>query len=278
MTAENRLSDEGLEKEYFNLYRDFFDQAENRRRWNIRKDIPWEQTNPHLNPAIADVVETFCAVELYLPDYMSKNLPRMRDKRGRAFFYANWGYEESKHSLSLQDWLVKSGFRTEKDMEDLEREVYSHEWHLPSDNPLAMVVYGMMQELATWLNYRNLRKAVEDHGGDPALHKLLGFITVDERAHHDFYRRIFTMYLERRDRDAAVEALRRVIGTFSMPALGMLARTQDRVARIKELNLFDGDIFYRDVVRPLLEKVGITWAEFRQREPKRRTISTPTAP
>jgi acyl-[acyl-carrier-protein] desaturase len=277
MSEPQRLSDEGLEKAYFLLYRDFFDQAEKRRRWNLREDIPWDQTNKNLNPAIADVVETFCAIELYLPDYMSKNLPRMRDKRGRAFFYANWGYEESKHSMALQDWLIASGFRTEQQMDDLEREVYSHEWHLPSDNPLAMVIYGMVQELATWLNYRNLRQAVENNGGDPALHKLLSFITIDERAHHDFYRRITMMYIDR-DRDDVIEQLRRVLGTFAMPALSMLAQSEQRVARIKELNLFDGDIFYRDIVRPLLDKLGIPWAEFRQRKPDRRSISTPTAP
>ncbi len=55
-------------------------------------------------------------------------------------------------------------------MADLEREVFSHEWHLPSDNPLAMVMYGMVQELATWLNYRNLRRKVDEQG-DPALSK-----------------------------------------------------------------------------------------------------------
>jgi acyl-[acyl-carrier-protein] desaturase len=270
------LDSDGLEEAYFRLYRDFFDQAEKRRRWNIREDIPWEQVNRAMDPAIADVVETFCAVELYLPDYMAKNLPRMRDKRGRAWFYANWGYEESKHSLALGDWLLHSGSRTEEQMADLEREVFSHEWHLPSDNPLAMVMYGMVQELATWLNYRNLRQRVEDRG-DPALSKLLGFITVDERAHHDFYRRITLMYLER-DRDETIEQLRRVLGSFAMPALHMLAGSQERVANIKALNIFDADIYYRDVVRPLLDKLGIPWAEFRQREPNRKAISTPTMP
>ena len=56
-----------LDKAIWRLYRDFFDRAEKRRRWNLRDDIPWNECNPHLNPAIADVVESFCAVELYLP-------------------------------------------------------------------------------------------------------------------------------------------------------------------------------------------------------------------
>lgn len=275
MADPQPLSDVGLEREYFRLYRDFFDAAERKRRWNIREDIPWDKVNRSLNPAIADVVETFCAVELYLPDYMSKNLPRMRDKRGRAWFYANWGYEESKHSLALGDWLLHAGMRTDEQMHDLEREVFSHEWFLPSDSPLAMVMYGMVQELATWLNYKKLREAVEREGGDPALEQVLKFITVDERAHHDFYRRILMMYIDR-DRDEVLEQLRRVMASFSMPALHMLADSRSRVNNIKELKIFDENIFYAEVVRPLLDKLGIGWAEFRKRKPEQRSVSVPT--
>jgi len=270
------LDDTGLEKAYYRLYRDFFDMAERNRRWSLRDDIPWDQVNRNMAPAIADVVESFCAVELYLPDYMSKNLPRMRNKRGRAWFYANWGYEESKHSLSLGDWLLHSGMRSEEQMDDFESEVFQHEWNLPTDNPLGMVIYGVVQELATWLNYRNLRHRVDEHG-DPALSTILRFITVDERSHHDFYRRVALMYLER-DREGTIEQLRRVIGSFAMPAVHMLASSEQRVATIKALNIYDADIFYKDVLRPLLDKLGIAWSEFRQRKPERRAISAPALP
>src|SRR5262249_50074975 len=63
-----------LEAQFWQLYRDFFDRAERKRRWSIADDIPWDQCNPHLDPAVAHVVESFCAVELYLPDYTSKIL------------------------------------------------------------------------------------------------------------------------------------------------------------------------------------------------------------
>src|SRR5262249_23261850 len=57
-----------IEGAFWRLYRDFFDKAEKRRRWSIRDDIPWDRCNPRVDPAVADVVESFCAVELYLPD------------------------------------------------------------------------------------------------------------------------------------------------------------------------------------------------------------------
>src|SRR5262249_58969594 len=129
----------------------------------------------------------------------------MRANRGRAWFYANWGYEESKHSLALGDWLLRSGARTEEQMADLEEEVFDHEWNLPHDSPLGMVLYGMVQELATWLNYRNLRDKVKEQG-DLALERVLGYICVDERAHHAFYLQIAKLYLER-DRPGTLELL-----------------------------------------------------------------------
>ena len=147
-----------IELTFWALYRDFFDKAEKKRRWSIRDDIPWDQCNRHLDPAIADVVESFCAIELYLPDYTSKILPVVRSSRGRAWFYANWGYEESKHSLALGDWLLRGGHRTEGQLQDMDNSVFEREWSLKYNDPLASVVYTMVQEVATRVNYRNLRK------------------------------------------------------------------------------------------------------------------------
>src|SRR4051812_44504653 len=158
-----------LEAAFWRLYRDFFDQAERRRRWSVEKDIAWAQCNKGLDPAIADVVESFCAVELYLPDYLAPAVSRSRHSRAQAWFYANWGYEESKHSLALGDWLLKSGMRSEEQMADLGSRVFQHPWQLPHDSHVAMIAYAMVQERATALNYRNLRRRARERGGDPAL-------------------------------------------------------------------------------------------------------------
>src|SRR5215212_12152887 len=117
----------------YRLFREQFGQAERRRRWSL-DDIPWGECNRSLNPAIADVVQTFTAVELYLPDYLGKLIAQVRDNRGRAWFLANWGYEESKHSMALEDWLLKSGMRTDEQLADLHADVVAHEWDVPYDN------------------------------------------------------------------------------------------------------------------------------------------------
>jgi acyl-[acyl-carrier-protein] desaturase len=51
---------------------------------------------------------------MYLPDFTAKLLNMIRRSRGRAWFHVNWGYEESKHSLALEAWLLASGHRTEE--------------------------------------------------------------------------------------------------------------------------------------------------------------------
>src|ERR1700722_15676954 len=240
----------------YRLFRDYFDLAEKKRRWSIREDVPWAQCNRSLNPAIADVVETFCAVELYLPDYLSKLIPQVRANRGRAWMLANWGYEECKHSMALEDWLLHARMRSDEQMADMHGEVFSYEWNLPYDNALGMLCYTMFQELATQIHYSNLRQIVRREGGCPALEKALLLVSVDEAAHADFFRRLVAIYLED-DRPGTLEQIRRVVNTFKMPAVHMLADSARRTGDIKRLRIFDEDIFVGLVYEPILQKLGV---------------------
>jgi acyl-[acyl-carrier-protein] desaturase len=268
MATRLHPEDPELRLRFYHLYREFFRHAERKRRWSLEDDIPWSQVNRGLPPEFADVVESFCAVEMYLPDYIAKALPMIRANRGWTSFHANWGYEESKHSLGLSDWLLRSGHRREEEIADLEQLVGTTEWDPPHDSPQAMLIYAMVQELATWLHYRNLRLKVLPHG-DPALCKLLQYIAVDERAHHAFYRNMVRVFLEL-DRRETLEHLRRVLLGFQMPAVHMLAHSQQRVARIKNLGIFDEEMFLRDVYQPILDELGV-----KARELRRFTVAVP---
>ena len=265
-----------VQAEIYRLFRDYFDRAEKKRRWSLRDGIPWEQCNPHLNPAIADIVESFCAVELYLPDYLSKLIPQVRAVRGRAWMLANWGYEECKHSMALGDWLLRAGHRSEERLADLEREVFSHEWDLPYDNARGMVCYTTFQELATWLHYHNLRAIVGEQG-DPALYRVLTLISIDERAHYDFFRKLVQLYLKY-DRPGTLEQLRRVVNTFAMPAVHMLADSRRRVQAVKELRIFDEDLFITQIYEPVLAALGVEKRELRRRTSRRETLTAGTGP
>ena len=68
---------------------------------------------------------------------------------------------------------MRSGHRSEEYMADLEKMVFAREWNLPHDSALGMLAYAMVQEQATFLNYRNLRQRVQARGGDPALETIL---------------------------------------------------------------------------------------------------------
>ena len=251
-----------LEAAFSGLYREFFRCAEKKRRWSLNADIPWQQVNPSLSPAIADVVESFCAVELYLPDYVANAMATFRASRTWTWFYANWGYEESKHSLALGDWLLKSGQRSDEQMTDLETRVLDFRWNVPHDNAVGMLVYAMVQELATGLNYRNLRRRV-DLEGDPALSQLLGFVAVDEQAHHNFFLKAVRVFLEH-DRPATLRQLHRVLHNFSMPALYHMADGRQRIEAIKALGVFNDQLYFSEVYQPILATLGITRPELRR--------------
>jgi acyl-[acyl-carrier-protein] desaturase len=247
----------------YEAYRAYFDMAEKKRRWNVRNDIPWDQCNPDIDPAIADVVQTFCMVELYLPDYLSKQLPQVRDNRGRAWMLANWGYEESKHSMALEDWLVRSGQRTEQQVEQIADGVFEREWNLKYNSARASVIYTMMQELATHLNYRNLRRVAG--GKCPALDKVLDLVGTDEAAHAQFFRKLVSIYLED-DREATIREFRMVANTFTMPADSLLADGRQRVAAVKGLKIFDEQIFLTEVYHPVVQRLGLTRADLRPKK------------
>jgi acyl-[acyl-carrier-protein] desaturase len=251
-----------LENRFYDLYLEYFHKAEAHRRWNLQRDIPWEQVNGSVDPAVVQVVEAYMAVELYLPDYTSKILHLIRASRGRAWFQANWGYEESKHSLALEMWLLKSGSRTDEQIRNLEEEILGREWNLPYETPLEMILYTAFQEFATSLNYRGLRKIAQT-SQDGALDRLLVLLARDETGHFEFFKNGVHIFLEQ-DRDRVVEGLNHVIRTFRMPAQDLIPGWDVSDQLIRRLGIFDDRIYMREVVRPVLKSLGVSSEEPRE--------------
>jgi acyl-[acyl-carrier-protein] desaturase len=125
-----------------------------------------------------------------------------------------------------------------------------------------MLAYAMVQELATGLNYRNLRRHV-DQQGDNALSRLLGFLSVDEQAHHGFFLRAVRLFLKY-DRPQTLQQIHRVLHGFSMPAIHELADGRRRVEAIKNLGIFDERIYHACVYQPILDSLGISRQELRR--------------
>jgi acyl-[acyl-carrier-protein] desaturase len=229
--------------------------AEEKRRWNVFKDIPWDKANGNSEDTLAHCVETFCAVEMYLPDFTSKLLHMIRQSRGRSWFHINWGYEESKHSLALEAWLLASGHRTEEQRAEVEKLLLGFEWELPYDHPRQMVCYTMIQELATFWNYRNLEKiAAQNH--DLALITALRVISVDERVHYNFFRNIVKEWMKL-DEAGTVEDLKYVFDHFSMPGRSQIPNYEESARILAKTGIYGPREYIKLVKNPILEDLKL---------------------
>ena len=229
--------------------------AEEKRRWNVFRDIPWDEANPDTSDTLAHCVETFCAVEMYLPDFTSKMLHMIRRSRGRAWFHVNWGYEESKHSMALESWLLASGHRSEEQRRAFERELLDAEWELPFDHPRQMVCYTMIQELATFWNYRNLEKMAAREN-DWALVSALRVISVDERVHYNFYRNAAKEWMKF-DEAGTVEDLKYVFDHFTMPGRTQIPRYDESARILAKTGIYGPREYIKLVKNPVLEDLGL---------------------
>ncbi len=229
--------------------------AEEKRRWNVFKDIPWERANSDSQDTLAHCVETFCAVEMYLPDFTAKLLNMIRASRGRSWFHVNWGYEESKHSLALEAWLLASGHRTEEQRDEFQNQLLNFEWELPFDHPRQMVCYTMIQELATFHNYRRLEKiAAQNH--DLALVTALRLISVDERVHYNFYRNTVKEWMKH-DEPGTVEDLKYVFDNFTMPGRTQIPNYDQSAIILAKTGIYGPREYIKLVKNPILEDLKL---------------------
>jgi acyl-[acyl-carrier-protein] desaturase len=240
---------------------EFFEVAEKKRRWSVHDDIPWHRLDPSVyDEGRAMNVETFCGVELYLPDYVGQGINIVRESFGRAWFQVNWGYEESKHGLALRLYLLKSGQRTAEQLHALEDAIAARPWRLPFDTPRRMTCYGSIQEASTLLAYI---RQIEDakRANDQVLAAVYRLIARDEAAHLQFYRAVLKLEFEER-RCETLEDLALVSIGFRMPAIDLLPDSARRVAALRDHHSFDRWGFFLKVWTPLLKYLGVTRREF----------------
>src|SRR5688500_16844089 len=103
------------------LFWDFFDKSEDpegwNRRWNIQRDVDWRAVAAQpIDDNLTMLLESFFAVESYLPDFASQGLGFYRRLLGLSQNHINWSYEELKHSRVLELVLERSGARSEAEV------------------------------------------------------------------------------------------------------------------------------------------------------------------
>ena len=239
---------------------DFFETAERKRRWNLFEDVPWDKLSRSANSEERAIrIETYCAEEMFLPDYTAAGNELLRGVFGLAWFQTAWSYEESRHGLVFREYLIRSGLRTQAQFDKMEADVFSRTWKAPFATRRQMSCYGALQESATYLAYRAQKDRAElEH--DAALEAIFFLVSRDEAAHAGFYRAMIEVELAE-DRVGTLADLALVIANFKMPGDGLIPNYRE--------NLRSGGggisprLFLTRAVFPLLKQLGTSRDELK---------------
>lgn len=245
-----------LHEKVYREYMTFFEKSERTRRWNVFNDVPWDKVDTCPRDAdLALCAETFCGVEMYLPDYVSQGIAAVRDTFGQAWFQANWAYEESKHSLVLREYLVRTGQRTFEETVEFERKILGQKWTKPFATGRQMTLYGAIQEMTTFVIYHKQEKVAREKG-DELLASIYSLVGRDEIAHCRFYEKIAALLLEE-DPEGTKADLAHVFRNFTMPAYDLVPDYDSRI-RVMRTAGIDRGVFIKEVWLTCLKRLGLT--------------------
>jgi acyl-[acyl-carrier-protein] desaturase len=215
-----------IPEKMYTAYLEFLEVAERKRRWNIFDDVPWNRPDPSLNREHkATRIETYCAEEFYLPDYIAGGVELSRPIFGAAWFQGCWSYEESKHGLVFREYLTRSGMRSASQLAQFEDSVFAANGSCrlrPDGKWLAMArcrkPRPFFQSTERPYHPRGRRGARSDsHAGQPR-----------EAAHASFYRTMARIELEA-DRAGTIADLTLVVPGFKMPGDGLIPHYRQRL-------------------------------------------------
>ncbi len=244
----------------YQIYLEFLQTAESKRRWNIFSDIPWHHLDEgKVDAGAAQYVEIFCAEEMYVPDYSARGLDLSRSDFGAAWFQTCWAFEESKHALAFREYLTRSGLRSEAQIQELESVTFSKRWQLPFTTGRQMACYGALQEGATFTAYNQQRNRARS-AADEVLEAIFFYVGRDEAAHAGFYRSVIQLELSM-DREQTIGDLAWVLSKFRMPGEDLIADYRQRLH--DSAGGISPRLFMERVLSPLLATLEISREEFK---------------
>jgi acyl-[acyl-carrier-protein] desaturase len=249
-----------MREKMYRAYLEFFEIAERKRRWSVFDDIPWDRLDSSTNcEQKAVCIETFCAEELYVPDYACGGIGVTRSVFGAAWFQICWSYEESKHGLAFREYLTRSGLRSAAQFAAFEDQVFAKAWSPPFGTRRRMFCYGALQEAATHLAYKAQRDRANREGNE-VLQAIFSYVSRDEAAHAGFYRTMIEIELAE-DRVGTIADLAHVIARFKMPGDGLIPDYQERL-RSSGAGI-STRLFLEQALLPTLRTLGTNRAELR---------------
>jgi acyl-[acyl-carrier-protein] desaturase len=122
-----------------------------------------------------------------------------------------------------------------------------------------MTIYGMFQEMATFVIYLRHEKLAQQHQ-DVALATIYRLNARDECAHAHFYEAVVAVYLDE-DREGTVADIAHVAKNFRMPGVGIVPDYESRIEVMRDAGSMDRDIFLKKVYFPLLKRLGVNRRE-----------------
>jgi acyl-[acyl-carrier-protein] desaturase len=248
-------------------YMDFFAKGEKTRRWNVLEDNPWEEIETYDRENLTQEQQelktrllSYCAVELFIPDYTTDGLQHAREIYGLAWFHLSWGYEESKHSLCFRKYLIESGLCSYDEYIEFEKKTLETIWMAPFKTRRQMVIFGALQERATCLIYRKQWAIYKDK--NDLLEAMFRHIFRDEAAHASFYKKVIkNLYVE--DPEGVVNDLVHVVSNFKMPGTEVM-NGYDQMNKVEGVGLTSIE-FLTQAVLPMFNQFGIRRSEFLKR-------------
>lgn len=241
------------------LFWAFFDRSEDpdgwNRRWIIQRDVDWRQVAAQpIDENLTGLIESFFAVESWLPDFAGSGLTFYRRLLGLSHNHINWSYEELKHGRLLELVLERSGARSAEEIARFRRELWRTVWTAPFDTARQMLCYAMIQEKATNRNYVQLREVALRQGAEGAAHGL-AYLARDEAFHHAYFRDVVKLYLQY-DEVGTARDLVHVLNNFRMPAQHLLPNAAERVKALARNRIVSRKQIRHEVMAPIIKAVG----------------------
>jgi hypothetical protein len=230
------------------------------RRWIIERDVPWEAVaREPLSEDAALMIESFFAVESYLPDFAEKGLGYYRTMVGLSNAHINWSYEELKHGRTLQLILERSGARTTDQTREFRQELARNAWTMPYPTARQMLIYAAFQEKETQRNYELLRGVLTEAGSFGA-GQGLRIIGRDEAFHHAFYKDLVRMLIEY-DEVGTAQDIQKVATSFRMPAQHLMPNMEQRVRVMVRHKVFGKKQVRDEAIVPTIKAFGFRDAD-----------------
>jgi hypothetical protein len=242
----------------------FFNRSEDpegwNRRWIVERDVPWEAiAREPLAEDTALMIESFFAVESFLPDFAEKGLGYYRTMVGMSNSHINWSYEELKHGRTLQLILERSGARTPEQTRAFRLALARTAWTMPYPTARQMLIYAAFQEKETQRNYELLR-GVLAAGGSFGAGQGLRIIGRDEAFHHAFYKDLVRMLLEH-DEVGTAQDIQKVATSFRMPAQHLMPDMEQRVRVMVRNKVFGKKQVQNEAIIPTIKAFGFRDAD-----------------